>query len=71
VEAQNPTVHDLLPEPTPPVRWEYRVVKHNRRDLLRLVDDINALGDEGWECVGILEPPDVLLYKRAKGPIVS
>src|SRR5262245_28083565 len=62
------TVHDLLPAPlaAPPCRWEYRVVKHNRRELLRLLDELNALGDEGWECVGVLEPPDMLLYKRPK-----
>lgn len=58
------TVHDF-PDPVPVVRWEYRVVRHSSGEPLTLLEEINALGHEGWECVGLIQRK-VLLYKRPK-----
>ncbi len=57
------TVHDL--PPAPPMRWEYHVVRHASGSVLRFLDELNGLGNEGWECVGVLQP-GVLLYKRPR-----
>lgn len=59
------TVHDLPSVTSTSGRWEYRVVRHTSGSVLRFLDDMNALGDDGWECVGVLQP-GVLLYKRSR-----
>jgi hypothetical protein len=64
--TQTDTVHDLPSISATYQRWEYRIVRHASSAVLELVDDLNALGEEGWECVGIMKQPQVLLYKRPK-----
>ena len=41
-----------------PQRWEYRVVEDAPRHLAKddgdLLQDLNELGDQGWEAVGLV-----------------
>lgn len=46
------------PEPTPAPGWEYQVAPPD-------VAALNALGAQGWEAVGVLPGPAVLLKRRA------
>jgi hypothetical protein len=63
-EAQTETVHDF-PDPVPTGLWEYRIVRHTSSDPLTLIDEIMSVGNEGWECVGVLQRK-VLLYTRLR-----
>jgi hypothetical protein len=58
----------------PSVKWEYKVIHANRsRDLDKLEEVLNKLGDDGWELVAIEAghiPPPVTpgryVFKRPK-----
>lgn len=40
-------------------RWEYRVVTHDVAEMQRTgEDELNALGKDGWELVGVLALPN-------------
>jgi hypothetical protein len=50
-------------------RWEYRVLSKNAAEQSTVTEDeLNALGQDGWELVGLVSSPNsVQLYlKRAR-----
>jgi hypothetical protein len=64
--ARPETIHDLhLLPPAKMAHWEYQLVRHPTNDPLKLLDEMNVLGNEGWECVGPLQR-GVLIYKRPR-----
>lgn len=62
-----------LPPPVPPIamqpRWEYRVIIVNLKFTSHTEDQLNDLGRDGWEAVGILPEGSqtmALLKRRVK-----
>jgi len=54
------TLHDLRPG-TAKTRWEHKIVCHELSTdadaSTKLNDEMNLLGEEGWECAGITTAP--------------
>jgi hypothetical protein len=60
--VQPPTVYVYEPQ-----RWEYRIVDSNQRERVA-EDQLNALGNDGWELVGIVPGPKAaqFVFKRPR-----
>ena len=58
-------VRPQVPQPTILVYekqgWEYEVVSRNVDQLLSQ-DELNALGQDGWELVGVVSLPDTVQF---------
>ncbi len=51
------------------MRWQYMVSTLTVEGLPNLADLLNAAGEEGWELVGVVDPPESrhtrsLIFKR-------
>jgi hypothetical protein len=73
---KHPLPHVPQPQPQPTVfvyekeTWEYKVVVRSTADDPPLgQDELNALGSDGWELVGIVTLPSVTQFylKRPRG----
>lgn len=60
------------PKDSPTLKWEYKTLALHVYDL-KFEKELNAMGDEGWECIGVVgeqgtgsTAKKVFLFKRLK-----